>query len=236
MGLPKIDMPIFTMVLPSTKEEVKYRPFTVKEEKILLIARETRDIDQIMLATKQVINNCLIDKTVSDIAMVDLEFALLTIRSQSVDSNIKFTITDPETQEPINLEFDVSRATLVEDPLHTNKIKVNDQFTLFMRYPTIDEAWSLLKVGKNKGPTVAAEFDVMLKCLDKLISEDAIYNFSDFSHQEVTDFVESLDGASVKRIEQFFATMPKLRHTIPYKTSSGAEKTFVLQGIETFFT
>ena len=235
-SLPKIDMPIFTMVLPASKETVKYRPFTVKEEKILLIARETKDLDQIILSIKQVINNCLLDKDIDDLSMVDLEFALLTIRGQSVDTNIKFGITDPDTQEPVQLEINLNDITLFEDPTHSNQVKVNDQYTLIMRYPSIDEAWTILKMGKEKTSAAVAEFEVLLKCLDKLVSEDEVFKFDDFSQKEVTDFVESLDNKTIKRIEAFFTTMPKLKHTIPYKNSAGADKTFVLQGIETFFT
>ena len=235
LSLPKIDMPIFEIVLPSTGEKIMARPFTVKEEKILLIARETKDLDQIMLATKQVINNCLINKKIEDLAMVDMEYVLLSIRSQSVDNNIKFTIVDPETQEPVQLEINLGDITLHREEEHTNKIKINDQYTLIMKYPTIDEAWIILKMSQEKTSTINAEFDVMINCLDKLVNADEVFKFNQIPKNEITEFVESLDRKTINKIKNFFKTMPKLRHTIEYTNSLGNKKTFVLQGLETFF-
>jgi len=234
MGLPKIDLPLFTTTLPTTGETVTYRPFTVKEEKILLIARETKQMDQIVLATKQVINNCLVDKKLEELSMTDVEFLLLELRAQSIDAEMKFTIIDPDTQEHIELTLNTKDIKLHEFEDHTNKIKINDDFTLIMRYPNIEEVVLMLK-GVEKSKIGLAEFEIVMRCMDKLVQGDSIYKFADFSEQEVQDFVDSLDPKTIKKIETFFKTIPTLRHEIPYKNSTGTEKTFVIQGIETFF-
>ncbi len=134
MGLPKIDLPIMELELPSTGERVKYRPFTVKEEKILLVASESEDAEQEVLAAKQVVNNCLIDKDVSTLAMFDLEYVLLILRSRSVNNSITFNIRDPETDEQVQLEIDINKVKITKDSEHTNEVKVTDDYTLFLRY------------------------------------------------------------------------------------------------------
>ncbi len=118
---------------------MKYRPFTVKEEKILLVAQESKDATQEILASKQIVNNCLVDKDVSELAMFDLEYILLILRSRSVDNNIGFNIKDPDTEENIKLTLDLDKVTLTRFDEHTNEIKVNEDYVLYLRYPTIEE-------------------------------------------------------------------------------------------------
>lgn len=232
MALPKIDLPIYEMKLPSTGEKVKYRPFTVKEEKILLTSQESNDVNQIVLSIKQIINNCLIGKTVDELAVFDIEYILLTLRSRSVDNVVKFTITDPDTEEKVDIELDLSKVKIQKEDSHTNKIKLSDEYFLFMRYPTIDEFSILLGDEKSSSEK---NYDVMLSCMDKLVSKEDVYKFSDFTKEEVTEFVDSLQTDHTKKIKDFFDTLPKIRHEIPYKNSEGKDKTFVIQGTQTFF-
>jgi hypothetical protein len=117
--LPKIDLPLFELVLPSTGKKIKYRPFTVKEEKILLVAQESDDVEQTILGIKQIINNCLVDINVEKLAMFDLEYILLMLRSKSVDNNIRFGVTDPDTNESIELEIDLNEVKITKDKEHT---------------------------------------------------------------------------------------------------------------------
>ena len=133
MALPKIDLPMMEMTLPSSGEIIKYRPFTVKEEKILLVAQESQDPQQEVLAAKQVVNNCLIDKDITELAMFDLEFVLLTMRSKSIDNKLEFRITDPETKEDVEVELNLDEMSLVLDDNHTNRIKVNDEYYLILK-------------------------------------------------------------------------------------------------------
>lgn len=232
MALPKIDLPIYELELPSTGEKTKYRPFTVKEEKILLTAQESDDPNQIMLAITQIVNNCLINKSMDDLAVFDIEFLLLNIRSKSVDNKVEFEITDPDTEEKVKLELDLGLVKVKKNPKHTNKIKISEEYTLFLKYPTIDN-FSTLIVKEQQ--TSEDSYEVMLSCLDKMASKDEVFNFKDFSKKEVSDFVESLHSDTVKQIKIFFDTLPRVRHEIPYKNSNGDDKVFVIEGTESFF-
>lgn len=233
MPLPKIDLPIYDFVLPSTGETIKIRPFTVKEEKILLIAKESKELSQIISATKQIINNCLVDKDVDELAVFDLEYLLVMIRSKSINNIVEFKITDDETFEEVELVFDLEKVKLHKEPDHENQIKINDEYTLFMKYPSIDMFMDFFKNKDKKDPL--AYYNIMISCLDKLVGEEEVYKIQDFSKAEINEFMESLENKTVTQIQTFFETMPRLRHEIEYKNSAGNKKTFVIEGTESFF-
>ena len=232
MSLPKIDLPIFELELPSNGEKVKYRPFRVKEEKILLVAQESKDPTQEILATKQVVNNCLIDKDVSELAMIDLEYVQLALRSRSVDNNVSFSITDPDTEEKVQLSVDLDNVKVVRNESHSNKVKVNDEYMLFLKYPTVDE---FIKIFELSSKDPLANYFIMVSCLDKIASEDEVYDFKDYSEEQVDEFMENLTGDVIAGIQHFFETMPKLRHEMKYTNKNGDEKTFVIEGLRSFF-
>ena len=169
MQLPKIDLPIYEMILPSTGEKIKFRSFTVKEEKILLIAKESKDSDQNMLAIKQILNNCLIDKKVEDLSIFDIEYLLLMIRGKSVNNTAEFIIVDPETSEEVKLKMIIDNVTINRDPRHSNKIQLNDEYIMFMKYPNIEMFKAFFDSEKIKDPLVY--YDVMVSCIDKIVSE-----------------------------------------------------------------
>ena len=232
MPLPKIDMPTYELKLPSNGQKVKYRPFTVKEEKILLIAQESKDSEQIINAIKQIVNNCLLEGTIDDLALVDLEYTLIMIRSKSIDNLVKFEIEDPDTEEKITLELDLTNVKIERPEGHTNKIEVSDQYTLFLKYPSADDFFGLLDDTKSESEK---NYNIMISCLDKLASSEDVYDFRDFTRKEIEDFVESLHNNVVKQIKSFFDTIPKVRHEVEYKNKNGENKTFVIQGTQTFF-
>jgi len=232
-SLPKITRPIFELILPSTNKPVKYTPFTVKEEKILLIAQESKDVDQSILSIKQVVNNCLIDKNVDELSMFDLEYVLLTLRSKSVDNAIRFSVKDPDTQEKVELELDLNNIKISKKEKHSKKIKVDEEYTLYMRYPTINEFLALVKGNKENNTDV--NFSIMINCMDKLVSKDEVYKLDEFSNEEIQNFAESLSSNVIKQIKEFFETMPAIRHEIKYKNKEGKEQTFVIEGMQTFF-
>lgn len=232
MALPKIDLPIFELELPSTGEKIKYRPFTVKEEKILLVAQESKDPAQEILAVKQVVNNCLIDKDISDLAMFDLEYVILVLRSRSIDNTIEFAIKDPNTQENVNLQVDLDNIIVTKSENHTNQIKITDEYTLYLKYPTIDEYIKILEIDQ-KDPLV--NYLLMVACLEKLASADEVHYFKNYSTSEIDAFVETFSGEVVKKIQDFFETMPKLRHEMKYTNKEGKEQTFVIEGMRSFF-
>jgi hypothetical protein len=231
--LPKIDLPIFETTLPSTGEKIKYRVFTVKEEKILLVASESNDPEQNVLAIKQVLNNCLIDTDASKLAMFDMEYMLLLIRARSVENGVKFSIVDPDTNEQVDLELDLDEVKVTKDPNHTNQVPINDDYVLFLRYPTIDE---FIKIASIDPSDPLANYVIMISCLDKVASEDEVFEFHKYTQKEIDEFMEGISAPVVKGIQNFFDTMPKLRHEISYKNSNGDEKTFVIEGINSFFS
>ena len=233
MALPKIDIPIQELTLPSTGEKIKDRPFTVKEEKILLVGQESEDATSQVLAAKQVVNNCLIDKDVAELAMFDLEYVLLYLRARSVNNIIDFTIRDPDTDEVVELQIDIDNIKVTKDESHTNEVAINDEYRLFLRYPTIDE-FAKLTTLDAKDPLT--DYIMLVSCIDYLASEDEVHYFKDYKQEEIDDFMDGLTASSIKGITNFFETMPKLRHEIKYENSEGKEKTFVVEGLQTFFT
>ena len=232
MALPKIQLPLFSVKVPSTGKDVKFRPFTVKEEKILLIAQESSDLDQVINSIKQIVSNCTVGVDVDDLAIFDLEYLLLQIRAKSVSNEVKFTITDPETGEKIELEFDINNVSVRIDPNHSKLIKADESNTIVMKYPTFDQIKLLAGLGDDQ---TSALSEIMVSCIDSVVSEDVRMKIEDFSDQEIEDFFDSLPNTVVKSIEHFFNTMPILRHEVPYVNRLGNNKTFVVEGMETFF-
>ncbi len=237
MGLPKIDQPLFELTVPSTEKKIAFRPFTVKEEKILLIARESNEIEQVVLAVKQIINNCCPDVDVETLAVFDLEYLMLQLRAKSVNNEIKFNITDPDTEEQVELVVDVDDIQISRNPDHSKKIQLNDQYFMMMRYPTINELSSLQSLDSDE-PAESVLFNTMISCIETLVddSTDEVYNFGEFSQEEIEDFVSQFTSSSVKQIQDFFATSPKMKYSVPYKDSTGKDKTFNMEGLDTFFT
>lgn len=232
MTLPKIDLPIFEMTLPSNGKKVKYRPFTVKEEKILLVAQESGEAEQQILGARQIVNNCLIDEDVSNLPMFDLEYILLLLRARSVDNNIQFSIKDPDTEETVLLDLDIDEVKISRDDNHSNEVRINDEYMLYLRYPSIDEFISIINMNPDD-PLV--NYFIMISCLDKIASEDEVYLFKDYTNEQIDEFMENMSGDVLKGIQMFFETMPKLRHELKYKNKNGDDKTFVIEGMRTFF-
>lgn len=232
MALPKIDLPLYEVKLPSNGKSVKYRPFTVKEEKILLTAQESQSNSQMITSILQIVNNCLVDYDVEDLSVFDIEYVLINIRSKSVDNNVEFEIEDPDTKERVKLNMDLSNVKVIKDERHTNKIKIDDTYTLILKYPSLEMISDMMD---PEAVTPEKTFDVLTSCIDKLATEDEIFNFKDFTKKEVNEFIESLHSDVVKKMKEFFDTIPKIRHEIPYVNSEGKEKTFVVEGLQSFF-
>lgn len=237
MALPKIDQPLFEIEIPSTGKKAKYRPFTVKEEKILLIAQESREQNQILLAVKQIITNCVPDVDVDKLAIFDLEYLILNIRAKSVNNEIDFGFMDPDTEERIDVTVDVNDIKVKFDPDHERKIELNDQYYVMMRYPTLKEVTTLSESAEESNETEQM-FNTMISCIETLVdtTTDEVYKLEEFSSQEVSDFVDGFTSTVVEQLQKFFTTMPKLTHTINYKDKEGKDKVFVVEGMDSFFT
>lgn len=233
MALPKITAPVFTVTLPSDGTKVVLRPFTVKEEKILLTAREVDSASQSVLAVKQVITNCIVEgPPVEKLATIDFEFLLLTLRSKSVDNMVEFAIKDPETDEPIHLKVDIDDAIVNRHPDHTNTIQLSGDsgYHLVLRYPTFEEFTQVLE-----NPSAESNYTAIRNCLDKLVSGDEVYDFADVSDEEADEFLDDIQSSDLKKITFFFETMPKLRYEFKYTNSKGTNQTYVIEGIRGFF-
>ena len=232
MALPKIDLPIMEVELPSNGKKVKIRPFTVKEEKILLVAQESDEPAAEMLAIKQILTNCVIDANVEELPVFDMEFLLLKLRSISVDNKVEFAITDPETEEAVTLSIDVDEVNIATAEGHTNEIKINDDYTLFLKYPNVD---SFIRINQLDGTDPLTTYFIMTSCLDYIASEDEIEYFKDYTDKEIEQFMDDMPADTLNKILNFFETLPKLRHEIKYKNSNGKEQTFVVEGARSFF-
>lgn len=232
MALPKIELPLFETTLFSTGKKVKFRPFTVKEEKILLIAQEANDVDQTLLAIRQIITNCVYDCDVETLPMFDMEYLLLQLRAKSVNNVIKFNITDPDTEKPVEIELNIDDIKLTHDDRHSKEINVSDDMRLIMRYPRLDEV-SLFKGYKDS--QVNTLFNIMIACIDCVVEGDTVSKLSDFTPEEIKEFIESFPGKVINDLKIFFETIPVLRYEVKYVNADGNEKTMILEGMETFF-
>jgi hypothetical protein len=232
MALPKIELPLFETTLFSTGKKVKFRPFTVREEKILLIAQEANDIDQTLLAIRQIITNCVYDLDVETLPMFDMEYLMLQLRAKSVNNVITFSITDPDTQKPVEIELDIDTIELTVDKRHSKEIQVSEDMRLIMRYPRLDEV-SLFK--NYKGNEVNTLFDIMIACIDCVVDGDTVSRLEDFTKEEIKTFIESFPGTVINDLKTFFETIPVLRYEAKYVNADGNEKTMILEGMETFF-
>lgn len=233
MSLPKIDAPIFSIALPSNGKEIKYRQFTVKEEKILLLAQQSSDPKQAILSIKQIINNCIVDDTkLSEFAIFDTEYFLINLRAKSVNNVANFFIKDPDTGEQVELTLDINKVMIKRDETHSNIIKINDEYSLIMKYPNLDNFGDMIT---SNGDVNEMNYEMMISCMDKLVGDKETFLLSEFAKEEIDEFVDDLTSDSINQIKSFFSTMPKLRHELKYKNKNGDEKTFVIEGLNAFF-
>jgi hypothetical protein len=224
--------------IPSLKKKIRYRPFLVKEEKILIIALESEDPKQIANAVKNVISNCILSKgiKVEDLSTFDIEYLFLNIRGKSVGESVDVLITCPDdetTQVPMSINLD--EITVEVDPKHSCDIKLDDTLTLRMRYPSMTE---FIKNNFDSGDGVSVDdtFDLIISCIDQIYSEEESWTASDSTKKELLEFVEQLSSKQFKEVEKFFETMPKLSHTIKVKNpKTGVESEVVLEGLSAFF-
>ena len=237
MPLPKISTPTYELELPSTGKKVKYRPFLVKEEKILIIAMESEDEKQITNAIKEVISSCIITRgiKVEQLSTFDIEYLFLNIRGKSVGEEVEVLVTCPDdgvTQVPTVINLDDIQ--IQKGKGHTRDIKLDDSLVLRMKYPSLDEFIKNNFSGQEI--TVDNTFDLIASCVEQVYSEEESWSASDCTKKELTQFLEQLSPKQFKDIEVFFETMPKLAHTIMVKNpKTGVDNEVVLEGLTAFF-
>jgi hypothetical protein len=238
MPLPKIATPTYELELPSNKKTIHYRPFLVKEEKILIIAMESEDAKQITNAVKTVITNCILTKgvKVNELSTFDIEYLFLNIRGKSVGESVDVLITCPDdgtTQVPISINLDEIKVTVSEK--HSKDIKLDDTLILRMKYPSIEE-FIKNNFSIEESVSVDETFDLITSCIDQVYNEEESWSASDCTKEELNEFLEQLDSNQFKKVESFFETMPKLSHKIEIKNPNTKVKSQVtLEGLNAFF-
>lgn len=238
MPLPKITTPTYELELPSTEETILYRPFLVKEEKLLVIALESEDTKQITTAIKTVIKNCIITKNikVETLPTFDIEFLFLNIRGKSVGEQVDVNIICPDDNETnVSVSIDLDDIKVQKNEEHTNKIKVDPTIMMEMKYPSLEQ-FIKNNFDFNNQNAMDQSFDLIASCIDKIYTEDEVWSTSDVTKKEVTEFLESMNSSQFKDIEKFFETMPKLSHTLKVKNpKTEVESEVVLEGLASFF-
>ena len=212
MPLPKIATPTYELEIPSTKKKIKYRPFLVKEEKILLLAMETNDPKEIAESVKNVINNCIITRgvKVDKLSTFDIEYLFLNIRGKSVGEEVEVMVTcpdDEETQVPMVINLDEIK--VVKDPKHNRDIKLDDELTLRMKYPSLNE-FVKSNFSNEEDMSIDDTFGMITGCIEQIYNEEESWASSDSTPKELREFLEQLTSTQFKEIETFFETMPKL--------------------------
>lgn len=234
--LPKLNAPTFTTELPVSKQTITYRGFTTKEQKILLVAKESNDVEQAILAAEQVINNCVVDEDfdIDRISIIDFTWIMIAIRSKSVSDRIELTFKDDETEEEIKGRITLDNSVLVypEDKTDYSKIE-HDGATIFLKQP----GWRTFKKMISQPENSALQFEIMVDSFDKLVMGDEVYDFAEFDQNEIEEFIDGLPDTAGPHLEKFYLSSPILRHEFKYKRpSDGAERQFTIEGFDGFFT
>ena len=238
MPLPTISTPTYELILPSSDRKIKFRPFLVKEEKILILAMESQDSKQIAQAVKDVLKKCILTRgiKVEKLSTFDIEFLFLNIRGKSVGEDIEVMVTCPDdkkTQVPMSINIDSIKVQKDKD--HNRDIQLDETYTLRMRYPSLDE-FIKNNFGAVEQMNVDDTFDLIASCIDQVYSEEESWASEDCTKKELNDFVESLNSSQFKLVEKFFETMPKLSHTVQVTNpNTQVESEITIEGLQNFF-
>ena len=240
MPLPKINTPIYELVLPSSGKKVKYRPFLVREEKILIMALESEDQKQISNAIKTVITECIQTRgvKVDKMPTFDIEYLFLNVRAKSVGETVEVNVTCPDDgRTQVQMEIDIDAIQVQKNPDHTDTIKLDKDLSVKMNYPSMAQfIENNFEVDVNK-PQVDQSLDIIMACIDQVYTAEESWDASDCTKKELKDFVESMNSKQFKDIETFFETMPKLEHTVKVKNpETKVESEVNIEGLASFFS
>ena len=237
MPLPKISTPTYELEIPSTKKKIRYRPFLVKEEKILIIAMESQSDTQIANAVKDVLSTCILTKgvKVDTLSTFDIEYLFLNIRGKSVGEDVEVMVTCPDdnkTKVPVRVNLDDIQIITSEE--HNRDIKLDNQLMMRMKYPSINE---FIKSNFTTNEIKPEDtFDLIISCIEQIYNEEESWSTSDCTKEEMNDFLDQLNSNQFKEIEKFFETMPKLSHTIKVKNpKTNVENSIKMEGLSAFF-
>ena len=240
MPLPKINTPTFELELPSTGKKIRYRPFLVKEEKILVMAMESEDTNQITDAIVQIMNDCIITRgiKVEKLSTFDIEYLFLNVRAKSVGETVEVNVTCPDDGETsVQMEIDIDSIKVQKNKGHRNTIKLDKDLSMKLRYPSLDQFIESNFDADEEGSNVSQSLSMITSCIDMIYNEEESWNASDSTQKELEEFIEQLNTKQFKQIENFFSTMPKLSHTILVKNpKTEVESEVVLEGLAAFFS
>jgi len=240
MPLPKISTPTYELELPSNGKKIKYRPFLVREEKILIMALESEDMKQISGAIVQILSDCILTKTVKvqELSTFDIEYLFLNVRAKSVGESVEVNITCPDDGETtVQMEIDIDTIKVQKNPEHTNIIKLDDVLSMKLKYPSLDQfVENNFEVGDSQSD-VDKSLGMISSCIEIIYDAEDSWSAADCTKKELEEFIEQLNTKQFKEIENFFTTMPKLSHTVMVKNpNTGVESEVVLEGLASFFS
>jgi len=238
MPLPKISTPTYELNLPSTGKKVQYRPFLVREEKLLVLALESENSKEITTAMKAVIKNCIQTRgiKVETLPTFDIEYLFLNIRGKSVGEEIEVNVICPDDEQttvPIMLNIDDIKVQKSKE--HSNKIQLDNSLIMEMKYPSLEQ-FIKSNFDFSTENSMEQSFELISSCVDKIYNEEEVWSTADVTKKEMNDFLEQMNSKQFKQVEKFFETMPKLSHDITVKNpNTGVESTVVLEGLASFF-
>tara|TARA_B100000287_G_scaffold95478_2_gene87698 strand:- start:1079 stop:1798 length:720 start_codon:yes stop_codon:yes gene_type:complete len=239
MPLPKINTPTYELTLPSTGKKIKYRPFLVREEKILIMALEGENNEEITNAIIQILSDCILTKgvNVSKLATFDIEYLFLNVRAKSVGETVEVNVTCPDDNKTsVQMEINIDSIKVQKTRGHKSTIKLDDQYSMKLKYPSMDEFIDS-NFESNQESDVNKSLNMITSCIEMIYDEEESWNASDSTQQELEEFIEQLNSKQFKSIEKFFETMPKLSHKIKVTNpATGVESEVVLEGLASFFT
>tara|TARA_B100000513_G_scaffold103714_1_gene44566 strand:+ start:979 stop:1704 length:726 start_codon:yes stop_codon:yes gene_type:complete len=240
MPLPTITTPTYELNLPSTGKKIKYRPFLVKEEKILILALETRDQNQITNAVKDVLKKCVITRgiKIDDLPTFDIEYLFLNIRAKSIGEDINMIVTCPDDRKTeVDVTVYVDEIKVIKSKEHVKDITLDKDMTLRMKYPSLNQFIETnFDTEEESQTTVDKTFQLIADCMDTVYTKEDAWESKDYSPNERLEFIEQLSSKQFKQVEKFFATMPKLSHTIEVTNPNTKKKSkIVLEGLADFF-
>lgn len=232
MPLPSPPIPLYELTVPSTGKKIVYRPFLTKEEKILLIALESQDEKEIILAIKQTLKNCIQTRIkIDDLAVFDVEYIFLNARARSIGEIIELKLTCPDDNETqVDVAININSIKVNKDKNHTSEIKIDDNMIVKMKYPNIN---SLLDIDSNQTEDA---IDVLSNCISQVITEDEVHDCSQYSKKELIEWIEKLTPKQFQEVQKFFTNMPKLQHVVKVTNpNTGVESEVVIEGLYNFF-
>jgi hypothetical protein len=240
MPLPKINTPTYELELPSTGKKIRYRPFLVREEKILIMALESENMKQITDAIVQILSDCILTKSVkvSDLSTFDIEYLFLNVRAKSVGETVEVNITCPDDGETtVQMEIDIDSIKVQKNKDHTNIIKLDDNLSMKLKYPSLEQFVENNFETSDDSSDVNKSLSMITSCIDIIYDSEESWSAADCTKKELDEFLEQLNTKQFKEIETFFVTMPKLSHTVTVKNpNTGVESEVVLEGLASFFS